>query len=129
MGKPEERVNPCEPHFPEEADGRAAATAGAMLTLVPIAAHQLGLKHLPDPPSSVFDSDQITDSKSAHLWAFPIACWGWGAMERRQRRLYLRVSIAPQGSSWRSSWLRDVRWRGRLLLVQTHNPRRSVRLQ
>ena len=42
------------------------ACAVAVLTLVPVAAHQLGLlDHLPDPPSGLFDSDRITESKTA----------------------------------------------------------------
>jgi uncharacterized membrane protein len=47
------------------------ATA-ALLTLVPVAAHQLGfLDHLPDPPGRVFDSDRITESKAAHPLGVP----------------------------------------------------------
>lgn len=55
--------------------GRAvvlAASAAAVATLVPVALHQLGLlKHLPDPPGEVFDSDGITDSKIAHPLGIP----------------------------------------------------------
>lgn len=41
-----------------------AAGCAAMLTLVPVALHQLGaLSHVPDPPGRVFDSDRITESR------------------------------------------------------------------
>jgi uncharacterized membrane protein len=49
-----------------------AANSAAILTLIPVAAHQLGvLKHLPDPPGSLFDSDAITESKTAHPFGVP----------------------------------------------------------
>ena len=49
-----------------------AATSAATLTLIPIAAHQLGLlAHLPDPPWGVFASDEITESSSAHPFGIP----------------------------------------------------------
>ena len=49
-----------------------AATSACLLTLVPVAAHQLGvLGHLPDPPGAVFASDEITDSKTAHPFGVP----------------------------------------------------------
>lgn len=55
----------------------AAATVGALSTLVPVAAFQCGLlRHLPDPPSSLFDSDTITSSKLAHPFGIPDALLG-----------------------------------------------------
>lgn len=57
-----------------------AATSAAIVTLLPIAAHQVGLlAHLPDPPSSVFDSDRITDSKDAHPFGIPDSLLGLGS--------------------------------------------------
>jgi uncharacterized membrane protein len=49
-----------------------AATSAAILTLLPVAAHQLGaLPHLPDPPNPIFASDEITGSKAAHPFGVP----------------------------------------------------------
>jgi uncharacterized membrane protein len=49
-----------------------ATTTAALLTLVPVAAHQLGaLPHLPDPPGRLFASDEITESKAAHPFGVP----------------------------------------------------------
>ena len=75
------------PFFPEESVRGGclnapllAATSAALLTLVPIAAHQLGLlDHLPDPPSWIFDSDKITDSASAHPLGIPDSLLGLGS--------------------------------------------------
>ena len=54
-----------------------AASAVAVATLVPVALHQLGfLKHLPDPPGGVFDSDRITESAMAHPFGIPDALPG-----------------------------------------------------
>ena len=48
------------------------ATSACLLTLVPVAAHQLGLlRHLPDPPGTLFASDEITESRSAHPFGVP----------------------------------------------------------
>jgi uncharacterized membrane protein len=56
------------------------ATVGALATLVPVAAHQLGLiGHLPDPPGGVFDSDGITGSKAAHPLGVPDGLLGLGS--------------------------------------------------
>ena len=53
-----------------------AATAGAMFSLLPVAAHQIGMiKHLPDPPGSIFDSDRITTSRMAHPRRAGCANW------------------------------------------------------
>jgi len=56
------------------------ATVGALATLAPVAAHQLGLiEHLPDPPGKVFDSDGITGSKAAHPLGVPDGLLGLGS--------------------------------------------------
>ena len=80
-------MNSCSPFCPEENvrggflnPPLIAATSAALLTLVPIAAHQLGLlDHLPDPASWVFDSDRITDSASAHPLGIPDSLLGLGS--------------------------------------------------
>ena len=57
-----------------------AATSAALLTLVPVLAHQLGiLSHLPDPPSRVFASDHITESSAAHPFGIPDGLLGVGS--------------------------------------------------
>ncbi len=44
----------------------------ALATLVPVALYQTGvLSRLPDPPMSVFDSERITMSKTAHPFGIP----------------------------------------------------------
>jgi uncharacterized membrane protein len=49
-----------------------AACSVALLTLLPVAAHQLGcLRHLPDPPVNVFASDRITESRTSHPLGIP----------------------------------------------------------
>ena len=54
-----------------------AATAGAILSLLPVAAHQIGMiKHLADPPGDIFDSDRITASRMAHPFSVPDALLG-----------------------------------------------------
>jgi len=53
-------------------NGLLAANCAAILCLLPVAAHQVGaLRHLPDPPSPLFDSDCITESKAAHPLGIP----------------------------------------------------------
>ncbi len=55
----------------------AAATCAAVVTLIPVAAHQIGvIDHLPDPPGSVFASDRIIESKSAHPLGIPDSILG-----------------------------------------------------
>ncbi|HEX5285136.1 MAG TPA: vitamin K epoxide reductase family protein [Bryocella sp.] len=55
----------------------AGANAAALLTLVPVALHQLGVvSHLPDPPGTMFASDGITDSAIAHPFGIPDALLG-----------------------------------------------------
>jgi uncharacterized membrane protein len=57
-----------------------AATSTALLTLLPVAAHQLGgLAHLPDPPGELFASDRITESKTAHPLGIPDSLLGLGS--------------------------------------------------
>lgn len=57
-----------------------AGTLAAILTLLPVAAHQLGaLDHLPDPPSCIFASDRITESDSAHPLGIPDSLLGLGS--------------------------------------------------
>jgi len=71
--------------FPESAEaplnaGLALATSAALATLAPVVAHQLGaLRHLPDPPGSVFDSDRITTSKAARPLGIPDGLLGMGS--------------------------------------------------
>ena len=49
-----------------------AATCAAVVTLIPVVAHQIGaIDHLPDPPGSIFASDRITESKSAFPLGIP----------------------------------------------------------
>lgn len=53
------------------------ANVAALGTLVPVALHQLGkLKHLPDPPWELFDSDELTMSRMAHPLGIPDALPG-----------------------------------------------------
>jgi uncharacterized membrane protein len=53
------------------------ATSAALVTLVPIAVSQLGLlRHLPDPPSRIFDSDKITGSPLARPFGIPDSLLG-----------------------------------------------------
>ena len=49
-----------------------AANGAAIASLVPVILYQLGaVKHLPDPPAEIFDSDRITGSKIAHPLGIP----------------------------------------------------------
>ncbi len=51
--------------------------ATALATLIPVALFQTGvLDSLPDPPSNVFDSNWITQSKTAHPFGIPDALLG-----------------------------------------------------
>ncbi len=60
------------------------ATSAAILTLIPVTAHQLGrLSHLPDPPSAIFASDDITESSAAHPLGIPDGLLGLGVMVPR----------------------------------------------
>lgn len=63
-----------------ETGSLAAVTVAALATLLPVAAFQCGLlRHLPDPPYSLFDSDAITSSKLAHPLGIPDAVLGLGS--------------------------------------------------
>jgi uncharacterized membrane protein len=54
-----------------------AATGAAVVTLIPVVAHQIGaIDHLPDPPGSVFASDRITESPSAYPLGIPDSILG-----------------------------------------------------
>jgi uncharacterized membrane protein len=58
----------------------AASACAAVATLIPVAAHQLGaIDHLPDPPGSIFSSDEITESKAAHPLGVPDSILGLGS--------------------------------------------------
>lgn len=49
----------------------------AIATLVPVAMYQTGLlQTLPDPPSTIFDSESIASSKAAHPFGVPDALLG-----------------------------------------------------
>lgn len=57
-----------------------SATSAALLTLIPVAAHQLGyLRHLVDPPAKIFASDEITESATAHPFGIPDSLLGLGS--------------------------------------------------
>jgi uncharacterized membrane protein len=85
------------------------ATSAALVTLVPIAASQLGLlSHLPDPPSRIFDSDRIANSPLAHPWGIPDRLLGmasysatlgliWLARERPLARKLLAIKLIADG--------------------------------
>jgi uncharacterized membrane protein len=54
-----------------------AACCTALATLIPVALYQTGvLSDLPDPPSSIFDSERIVSSKIAHPLGVPDALLG-----------------------------------------------------
>lgn len=56
------------------------ACFAALLTLLPVAAYQLGcLEHVPDPPGKVFASDKITESAAAHPLGIPDSLLGLGS--------------------------------------------------
>jgi uncharacterized membrane protein len=58
--------------LPRPSAATIIACSAAIVTLVPVALHQLGaLKHLPDPPCAAFDSDSITESQAAHPLGIP----------------------------------------------------------
>ena len=61
--------------------GIALAACGAAIgTLVAVALFQSGaVKHLPDPPGSIFDSERITLSKTAHPLGIPDSYVGLGS--------------------------------------------------
>lgn len=56
------------------------ACCTALATLVPVALYQTGvLSRLPDPPSTLFDSERITTSQAAHPFGIPDALLGLGS--------------------------------------------------
>lgn len=101
-------------------DSLAVATVAALSTLVPVAAFQCGLlRHLPDPPSVLFDSDAITSSKLAHPLGIPDAVLGLGSygvtltltlLSRRSRlaRKVLPWKVAADGSIAAFNFVRQV---------------------
>lgn len=72
-----EDASPDDSAFPTTV---VVACSAALLTLLPIAAHQLGcLRHLPDPAGKVFASDKITESAAAHPLGIPDGLLGLGS--------------------------------------------------
>lgn len=64
-------------HLPDADTALVIASSAALVTLLPVAAHQLGaLDHLPDPPSEIFASDRITGSSMAHPLGIPDSLLG-----------------------------------------------------
>jgi uncharacterized membrane protein len=110
MNRTEPNIHVSEPTGASSNGLLIASTAAAVITLLPVAAHQLGLiKHLPDPPSRIFDSDRITGSKSAHPFGVPDSLLGLGsygvtlalalmAPECRCARRVLALKLAADGS-------------------------------
>ncbi len=92
----------------------------AMGTLVPVALYQLGLlRHLPDPPSALFDSDGIASSKAAHPLGVPDSLLGlvnFGATfalalaveDCPKARKLLRVKLAMDGGAAAFNFGRQV---------------------
>ena len=63
-----------------ELDLAIACCGLALASLVPVAAHQVGvLRHLPDPPGKVWDSDALTESEAAHPLGVPDGLLGLGS--------------------------------------------------
>ena len=97
-----------------------AATGIALLTLLPVAAHQLGgLEHLPDPPGPLFDSDTITESKIAHPLGVPDGLLGLASyaatltlllVSRRTRLVHplLKAKLAIDASAATANSVRQV---------------------
>ena len=57
--------------------GVVRASAACMVSLVPVALYQLKMiRHLPDPPCRLFDSDRITGSRMAHPYGIPDSLLG-----------------------------------------------------
>jgi uncharacterized membrane protein len=109
-----------EPAQRSAINAATVACAVAMLTLLPVAAHQLGLlDHLPDPPSDLFDSDGITESKAAHPLGVPDSLLGLGsyaatlalllaARRIRIARPLLRAKLAADSSAAAFNVVRQV---------------------
>jgi uncharacterized membrane protein len=74
MPGPEAELSPTDQRL------LVAGACAAIATLLPVAAHQLGLlNHLPDPPSRIFASDHVTESKAAHPLGIPDSLLGLGS--------------------------------------------------
>lgn len=72
------------------------ACSAALLTLLPVSAHQFGyLPHLPDPPGRAFDSDRITESEAAHPFGLPDGLLGLASYSMTLA-LALYASKSPQ---------------------------------
>ncbi len=103
-----EASSPSDGSFPDVP--LSIATAAAVATLIPVVAHQLGtLASLPDPPGSLFASNQITDSKAAHPLGIPDGILGIGsygvtlalvllARRRQKARRLLALKLMADGS-------------------------------
>ena len=103
-----------------------AATSAALLTLLPVAAHQLGfLDHLPDPPGSIFASDRITESAMAHPLGVPDSLLGIGsygatlglAMLAREHPVaarMLKAKLVLDGSAAAFNVIRQVKSFGKI---------------
>jgi len=86
------------------------AASAALVTLLPVAAHQMGcLAHLPDPPGELFASDRITESKAAHPLGIPDGLLGLGsygttlslillARSRPKARRFLALKLVGDGA-------------------------------
>jgi uncharacterized membrane protein len=79
----------------------AAISCGvALASLLPVAAHQLGmLEHLPDPPGRLFDSDGITESPAAHPLGIPDSVLGIASYSATLALLYAARRRAPLPSA------------------------------
>jgi uncharacterized membrane protein len=96
------------------------ATSAALLTLAPVAIRQLGLvDHLPDPPGSLFASDEITGSSAAHPMGIPdgllgIASYGATltlillARKRPEARKLLAAKLVADGCAAGFNTVRQV---------------------
>jgi uncharacterized membrane protein len=103
-------------------DNKAAllATGAALLTLLPVAAHQLGLlDHLPDPPGSCFASDEITESRAAHPLGIPDSLLGigsygitlgllWAARQTRLVHPLVRAKLGADAAAAAANSVRQV---------------------
>jgi uncharacterized membrane protein len=76
------------------------ACSAALLTLLPVAGHQLGcLDHLPDPPTRIFASERITESEAAHPLGIPDSLLGLGSYG---------VTLALALNAARRPWVRKA---------------------
>lgn len=103
-----------------------AAASAALVTLFPVAAHQLGcLTHLPDPPGEFFASDRITESKAAHPLGIPDGLLGLGsygitlslillARSQPKARRFLALKLVGDGAVAAFNVVRQVATFGKL---------------